>query len=63
FLDGWLVDEQDPMPTGRPSALSRLEVEHRPLLMSSVDAAADLAGAALDLGLRLREDRASRVTA
>ena len=31
--------------------------------MSSVDAAADLAGAALDLGLRLRDHRASRVTA
>ena len=54
----------DPMQGRRPPATdARLEVEHRPLLMSSVGAAADLAGAALDLGLRLRDDRASRVTA
>ena len=63
FLDGWLVDEHDPMQGRRPTARTGLEVEHRPLLMSSVDAAADLAGAALDLGLRLRDHRASRVTA
>jgi LPPG:FO 2-phospho-L-lactate transferase len=50
FLDGWLVDEQDPMPTPRG-----VRVERRPLLMSSLDAAADLAGAALDLALALRE--------
>ena len=42
FLDGWLVSPDDPM-RARPG----LHVEHRPLLMSSVDAAADLAGAAL----------------
>ncbi|GAA2034597.1 2-phospho-L-lactate transferase [Terrabacter terrae] len=54
FLDGWLVDEDDPMPDRRG-----LEVLRRPLLMSSVDAAADMAGAALDLGLRLRAERAS----
>src|SRR6478752_3521198 len=53
FLDGWLVDEDDPMPGG-----GRLEVVRRPLLMSSVDAAAEMAGAALDLGLRLRAERA-----
>jgi LPPG:FO 2-phospho-L-lactate transferase len=35
-----------------------LEVLRRPLLMSSVQAAADMAGAALDLGLRLRAERA-----
>ena len=52
FLDGWLVDEADPMQ-GRPG----LEVAHRPLLMSSPDAAADLAGAALGLALRLRDER------
>ena len=52
FLGGWLVDEDDPMK-GRPG----LAVEHRPLLMSSVDAAADLAGATLDLGRRLRAAR------
>src|SRR6478736_6276377 len=49
FLDGWLVDEDDPMPDRRG-----LEVVHRPLLMSSVEAAADMAGAAVDLGMRLR---------
>jgi LPPG:FO 2-phospho-L-lactate transferase len=53
FLDGWLVDEDDPMP-----GAARLEVVRRPLLMSSVDAAAEMAGAALDLGLRLRAERA-----
>jgi LPPG:FO 2-phospho-L-lactate transferase len=53
FLDGWLVAEDDPMPPRRG-----LEVVHRPLLMSSPDAAADLAGAALELGLRLRATRA-----
>ncbi|EWT00482.1 2-phospho-L-lactate transferase [Intrasporangium oryzae NRRL B-24470] len=52
FLDGWLVDEDDPM---RPR--SGLEVVHRPLLMSSGEAAADLAGAALDTALRLRAGR------
>jgi LPPG:FO 2-phospho-L-lactate transferase len=53
FLDGWLVDEEDPM-RGRPG----LEVVHRPLLMTSVEAAGAIAGAALDLGLRLRSERA-----
>ncbi len=63
FLDGWLVDEVDPMQPRAAGKRSRPEVEHRPLLMSSVGAAAELAGAALDLGLRLRAERASRVTA
>ncbi|GAB3877258.1 2-phospho-L-lactate transferase [Terrabacter terrigena] len=53
FLDGWLVDEDDPMPDGRG-----LQVVRRPLLMSSVEAAAEMAGAALDLGMRLRAERA-----
>jgi LPPG:FO 2-phospho-L-lactate transferase len=52
-LDGWLVDEDDPMLPRRG-----LEVLRRPLLMSSVEAAAEMAGAALDLGLRLRSERA-----
>ncbi len=52
FLDGWLVDEVDPMVAGTTGRGPR--VEHRPLLMSSVDKAAALAGAALDLGLSLR---------
>jgi LPPG:FO 2-phospho-L-lactate transferase len=48
FLDGWLVSEEDAafLSTGR------LAVEARPLLMSSVEAAADIAGAAVDLGMR-----------
>lgn len=51
FLDGWLVSEQD---AGTVSA-SRLTVRPRPLLMSDRDAAADIAGAALDLALELRD--------
>ena len=54
FLDGWLVSEEDAafLSTGR------LAVEARPLLMSSVVAAADIAGAAVDLGMRLAGVRA-----
>ena len=54
FLDGWLVSEEDAafLSTGR------LAVEARPLLMSSVEAAADIAGAAVDLGMRLAGVRA-----
>lgn len=44
FLDGWLVDEDDPM-TGRTG----LTVSARPLIMSSLQAAADITGAALAL--------------
>ncbi len=54
FLDGWLVDDGDPAPE---SGTSRPRVERRPLLMSSVDAAADIAGAALTLALELRDQR------
>ena len=55
FLDGWLVSPDDPMPAlpGR----SGLQVEHRPLLMSSLDAAADLAGAALASALQIGRGR------
>lgn len=54
FLDGWLVSDEDAafLSTGR------LAVEARPLLMSSVEAAADIAGAAVDLGMRLAGVRA-----
>jgi LPPG:FO 2-phospho-L-lactate transferase len=54
FLDGWLVSDEDGdfVPSGR------LVVEARPLLMSSVEAAADIAGAAVDLGMRLAGVRA-----
>jgi LPPG:FO 2-phospho-L-lactate transferase len=49
FLDGWLVSTDD-APTVRPA---RAQVRGRPLLMSDPVAAADLAGAALDLALEL----------
>jgi LPPG:FO 2-phospho-L-lactate transferase len=55
FLDGWLVDDSDPGPVSAGS--SRATVLRRPLLMTSVDAAADIAGAALDLALDLRGQR------
>jgi LPPG:FO 2-phospho-L-lactate transferase len=48
FLDGWLVDESDPM-----ASTTRPVVSAHPLLMSSVEAAADIAAAALDLAGRL----------
>jgi LPPG:FO 2-phospho-L-lactate transferase len=51
FLDGWLVAPEDEAAfTGQP----RLAVRGRPLLMSDVGAAADIAGAALDLAVELR---------
>ena len=49
FLDGWLVDDSDAdaaMPSGVTSRA-------RPLLMTDISAAADIAGAALDLGVDL----------
>jgi LPPG:FO 2-phospho-L-lactate transferase len=66
FLDGWLVAEQDAGdwpdaspgggsgPDGSPDG-ERPVVVGRPLLMSDPQAAADLAGAALDLALELRQ--------
>ena len=49
FLDGWLVAEED----GGFRSSGRLTVEARPLLMSGTDTAADIAGAAVDLGRKL----------
>ncbi len=49
FLGGWLVDDSDAdaaMPSGVTSRV-------RPLLMTDISAAADIAGAALDLGVEL----------
>lgn len=49
FLGGWLVDDSDAdiaLPTGVTS-------QARPLLMTDLSAAADIAGAALDLGGQL----------
>jgi len=50
FLDGWLVAPDDAASVRLP----RVEVRSRPLLMSDTGAAADMAGAALDLALELR---------
>ena len=53
FLDGWLVSDTDTDTDTDTAHPGRLVVEARPLLMSSVEAAADIAGAAVDLGMRL----------
>lgn len=51
FLDGWLVDDADAPAVG---FASRLEVQTRPLWMRDLGTAADIAGAAVDLALKLR---------
>ncbi len=53
FLDGWLVDGADAGMRAGPAHQGRLEVRDRPLLMSSVPAAADIAEATLDLATSL----------
>ncbi|MDA2805499.1 2-phospho-L-lactate transferase [Nocardiopsis suaedae] len=53
LLDGWLVDEAD-----AGVEADGIEVESRPLYMTDVDAAAEIARAAVDLGLRVKERRA-----
>ncbi|MFP5335163.1 MAG: 2-phospho-L-lactate transferase [Actinomycetes bacterium] len=52
LLDGWLVDTTDGHLTGLPGARAR--VLARPLLMTDVEAAAGIAGAALDLATEVR---------
>lgn len=52
FLDGWLVDTSDEGTVG-PGADGRPAVRARPLLMTDVAAAAQIAGAALDLAAAL----------
>lgn len=52
FLDGWLVDTSDEGTAG-PGADGRPAVRARPLLMTDVAAAAEIAGAALDLAAAL----------
>jgi len=49
FLDGWLVSQEDAAGV----RLRRAAVRGRPLLMTDRDAAADIAGAALDLALEV----------
>ena len=53
FLDGWVVDDADAGLRLGAAQRDRLHVRSRPLLMSSVAAAADIAGTALDLALSL----------
>ena len=55
FLDGWLVDSADPMR--ERTAGARPAVHRRPVLMSSIDEAGDIAGAALELAVRLAPTR------
>ena len=50
FLDGWLIDDTDAPAVGFDS---RLEVQSRPLWMRDLGTAADIAGAAVDLALKL----------
>jgi LPPG:FO 2-phospho-L-lactate transferase len=52
FLDGWLVDDSDAPTTG---FAPRLEVQVRPLWINDLDTTADIAGAAVDLALKLRK--------
>jgi LPPG:FO 2-phospho-L-lactate transferase len=51
FLDGWLIDDADAPAVGFEPPL---EVASRPLWMRDLDTAADIAGAALDLALKLQ---------
>jgi LPPG:FO 2-phospho-L-lactate transferase len=51
FLDGWLIDDADAPATGFDPGL---EVAARPLWMRDVGTAADIAGAAVDLALKLQ---------
>jgi LPPG:FO 2-phospho-L-lactate transferase len=57
FLDGWLVDSGDLPAPGLID--SRVSVRARPLLMHDIAAAAEIAGAALDLALGLRSPAAA----
>jgi LPPG:FO 2-phospho-L-lactate transferase len=58
FLDGWLVDSADQPAPGAVD--DRVQVRARPLLMHDVAAAADIAGAALDLALGLPSPAVAR---
>ncbi len=52
FLEGWLVDDADATATG---FAARLEVQTRPLWMRDLETTTDIAGAAVDLALKLRK--------
>jgi LPPG:FO 2-phospho-L-lactate transferase len=51
FLHGWLIDDADAPAAGFDR---RVEVASRPLVMRDLPSAADIAGAAVDLALKLR---------
>lgn len=51
FLQGWLIDKSDWPTSGFAPGL---EVQARPLWMRDLETAADLAGAAVDLAVKLR---------
>jgi LPPG:FO 2-phospho-L-lactate transferase len=53
LLDGWLVDTSDAALAVRPVPGGRAKVVARPLLMHDVAAAAEIAGAAVDLAVEL----------
>jgi LPPG:FO 2-phospho-L-lactate transferase len=53
LLDGWLVDEQDKDAVDAPE-LAGIAVQARPLYMTDLAAAAEIAGAAVDLAGQLR---------
>jgi LPPG:FO 2-phospho-L-lactate transferase len=53
LLNGWLVDDQDKEAVDAPE-LGGIAVRARPLYMTDVTAAADIAGAAIDLALEIR---------
>ena len=59
FLDGWLVDDELESDLQTVRRRAGLVVRARPLLMSDVDAAAAIAGAALGLAGDLQRERAS----
>lgn len=51
FLDGWLIDDADATAIGFAPGI---EVQARPLWMRNLETAADIAGAAVDLALKLQ---------
>jgi LPPG:FO 2-phospho-L-lactate transferase len=53
LLDGWLVDDQDKDAVDAPE-LAGIVVRSRPLYMTTVSAAAEIARAAVDLALEMR---------
>lgn len=53
-LDGWLVDDSDAAAVPAVQAIG-IACEARPLLMTDIDATADIAGAALALAERVRQ--------